>query len=93
VTVGSIEHRATCRDARLETFEAVRPGRVDWRAGLGGSIQVVRSSSETLLVERCCACGAQRVTRADVLELPVEQAELLTAAGWQPPPPKKPRPR
>jgi len=27
------------------------------------------------------------------LELPVEQAELLTAAGWQPPSPKKPRPR
>ncbi len=92
MTIGSIEHRATCRDARLETFEAVRPGRVDWRAGLGGSIQVARSSSETVLVERCCACGAQRVSAA-VVELPVEQAELLTAAGWQPPSPKKPRPR
>ncbi len=27
------------------------------------------------------------------LELPAEQAELLTAVGWQPPSPKKPRPR
>ncbi len=27
------------------------------------------------------------------VELPVEQAELLTAADWQPPAPKKPRPR
>jgi len=27
------------------------------------------------------------------VELPPEQAELLTTAGWQPPSPKKPRPR
>ncbi len=27
------------------------------------------------------------------VELPVEQAELLTAAGWKPPTPKKPRAR